>query len=269
MKRDVWLAAHPYLKPVGDLHALVDAIAAEIYIPAAPIPKFDEYMVDYQAGIPLLESERVPCDSFPAYEILDSFLTKLRTSNLPAILAEECSGLQAELQHNRNSPIQSLAGRLETDSQATSYPGLLRYLGWTVLAIHLRSVVNAFGTWREEDGWLRNYCPTCGSPPTMAHLVATSDGRARHLLCGCCHTFWRYRRRGCPFCEDADDRRLAVISFEGECGLRIDCCPACGGYLKIYSGDNEVLLADWTSLHLDIVASDRGLKRRAASLYEI
>jgi len=29
------------------------------------------------------------------------------------------------------------------------------------------------------------------------------------------------------------------------------------------------LLADWTSLHLDVVAADRGLERKAASLYEI
>ena len=45
----------------------------------------------------------------------------------------------------------------------------------------------------------------------------------------------------------------------------------CGGYLKTYDGEgNEsVLLADWTSLHLDIVARDRGLKRRAASLYDL
>jgi hypothetical protein len=30
-----------------------------------------------------------------------------------------------------------------------------------------------------------------------------------------------------------------------------------------------VLLADWTSLHLDVVALDRGLKRLASSLYEL
>ena len=30
MTRDAWLAAHPYLQPVADLHALVDAAAAGI-----------------------------------------------------------------------------------------------------------------------------------------------------------------------------------------------------------------------------------------------
>jgi hypothetical protein len=30
-----------------------------------------------------------------------------------------------------------------------------------------------------------------------------------------------------------------------------------------------VPLADWTSLHLDLLARDRGLKRMAASRYEV
>lgn len=34
-------------------------------------------------------------------------------------------------------------------------------------------------------------------------------------------------------------------------------------------GSEGVLLADWTSLHLDVIARDRGLKRLAASLYEL
>jgi len=35
------------------------------------------------------------------------------------------------------------------------------------------------------------------------------------------------------------------------------------------SGSESVMLADWTSLHLDIIACDRGLKRFSASLYEM
>jgi FdhE protein len=57
---------------------------------------------------------------------------------------------------------------------------------------------------------------------------------------------------------------------EGEHGLRIDHCDACGGYLKTYAGQGSeaVLLADWTSLHLDIAAHERGWQRVAASLYD-
>ena len=92
----------------------------------------------------------------------------------------------------------------------------------------------------------------------------------RLLSCGCCGTRWQYSRTGCPFCEK-DDRKLTTLAVDGEAGLRIDSCESCKGYLKTYDGEGHeaVLLADWTSLHLDVVAHDRGLKRLAASLYEL
>ena len=105
----------------------------------------------------------------------------------------------------------------------------------------------------------------------MAQLVGIDEGRLRNLSCGHCGTLWRYRRTGCPFCENADEHRLTVVAIEGEGGLRIDYCEACGGYVKTYAGEGKecVLLADWTSAHLDVMARDRGMKRLAASLYEL
>jgi FdhE protein len=104
----------------------------------------------------------------------------------------------------------------------------------------------------------------------MVQLVGTDPGRRRFMVCGRCASQWRYGRTGCPFCE-TESHRLVSISVEGEGGLRIDYCEACRGYLKTYGGegDEQVLLADWTSLHLDVVARDRGLKRMAASLYDL
>ena len=115
------------------------------------------------------------------------------------------------------------------------------------------------------------YCPTCGGPPAMGQLSGTDPGRLRLLSCGRCGTRWRYRRTGCPFCENEDTHKLSVMAVDGEGGLRIDYCEACAGYLKTYNGDGSerVLLADWTSLHLDIAARERGLKRLAGSLYEL
>ena len=105
----------------------------------------------------------------------------------------------------------------------------------------------------------------------MAQLAGSDPGRMRLLSCGRCRTRWRFRRTGCPFCRTEDDHRLAAFSVEGEDRLRIDYCEQCRGYLKTYVGDGgEALwLADWTSLHLDLAARDRGLNRMAASLYEV
>jgi FdhE protein len=92
----------------------------------------------------------------------------------------------------------------------------------------------------------------------------------RLLTCGRCATQWRYARTKCPFCE-SDQQKQATIAIEGESGLRVDYCESCKGYLKTYAGqgDEGVLLADWTSLHLDHLALARGLKRKAISLYEM
>jgi FdhE protein len=177
---------------------------------------------------------------------------------LPASLTDHCRRLEADLK----------AGSHEHLNPGDA--GLFRFLMWTVLARDLRPVVAAFARWRNEESWLRNYCPTCGDPPAMGQLVGKDPGRMRFLSCGSCGTRWRYKRTGCPFCERTDDHRLAVVGVEGEGGLRIDYCETCHGYLKTYDGEgNEsVLLADWTSLHLDVLARDRGLQRKAASLYQ-
>ena len=163
-----------------------------------------------------------------------------------------------------------MAWLLNDDRFSPSYPGLLRYLGWAVLSRYLSPIVIAFGSWRDEGRRLRRYCPTCGAPPTMAQLVGNDPGRLWLLSCGYCGTRWRFRRTACPFCETEDGHRLSVLALEGEAGLRIDYCNSCSGYLKTYEGQGSesLLLADWSSLHLDVLARDRGLKRLANSLYE-
>jgi FdhE protein len=266
MTLDAWLATHPYLRPAADLQALLDATAASISVPAAPLPRWDEYADDFQAGVPLLRSSKAAIDLSRIENTLRILVTALASSALPEALAEQCRALEADLQTHPE-----LAVTVATDTRSPANAGLLRFLGWAVLARYLAPVVDAFGQWRDEEKWLRNYCPTCGAPPAMGQLVGSDPGRLRLLWCGGCRTRWRYRRTGCPFCENRDDHRLAVVDVTGESGLRIDYCESCRGYLKTYNGEGSerVLLADWTSLHLDVVARDRGLKRLAASLYEL
>ena len=257
MTRDVWLARHPYLQPVADVQSIVEAAAAGIDVPRAPIPNWDDHAADFQAGVPLLRSSTVAFDFSGVETAVHSLIRSLASASLPETLAGPCRDLEAEIE--------------TTDSRSPAHPGLLCYLGWVVLVRYLAPVVSAFDAWRDEERWLRNYCPTCGEAPTMAQLVGKDPGRLRMLSCGRCRTRWRYSRTGCPFCDARGEHRLAVVAVEGEAGLRIDYCDACSGYLKTYDGEGSesVLLADWTSLHLDMIARDRGLKRLAASLYDL
>jgi FdhE protein len=235
---DAWLAQHPYLQPLADLQAIIDCAADEVSIPAAPVPSWESYAPDFHQGVPLLHSEAVVIDWDPAEAALGELQDKLRWSPVPASIAADA--------------------------------GLQQWLEWSIGSRFLRDVIPAFGRWRDEEKWMRPSCPTCGAAPAMAQLVGSDPGRMRMLCCGCCRTRWRYRRTGCPFCRTEDDHRLTGFALAGEGRLRVDYCEQCNGYLKTYIGEgNESLwLSEWASLHLDVVARDRGLKRLATSLYE-
>jgi FdhE protein len=256
MTLDAWLARHPYLQPVAALQARVDDAAAELDVPPAHTPRWDDYADDFHAGVPILQSARAGVDLSELDELLLRLVHRLGSAPLPGNLADRCRELEGSLRRNEDPG---------------AHAGLIRYLRGTVLPRHLSGLAGAFAAWRDDERWLRNYCPVCGEPPAMAQLAGKDPGRLRLLSCGCCRTRWRYRRTGCPFCEERDDHVLSVVDVEGENGLRIDYCNSCRGYLKTYDGEGSehVLLADWTSLHLDFVARTRGLKRLAASLYDV
>lgn len=262
MTREAWLARHPYLQPVAGIRALIEAAAGRLSGTVPCEPDWQNYLADFQHGIPLLESERAAIEVSGPFTIVLSMLDALLSRPLPPGFGSQCRALQASLH------LESEGGQTP---ETPENPGLFRCLLWAVLARDLGPLVAAFARWRDEERWLRNYCPTCGELPAMGQMVGKEPRRLRLLSCGCCGTRWRYRKTGCPFCERTDDHRLAVVGVEGENGLRIDYCDRCQGYLKTYDGEGSesVLLADWTSLHLDLLARDRGLKRMATSLYEI
>jgi FdhE protein len=234
MIHDSWLEAHSYLRPLAELTAQVERAAAGLEVLDAPIPDWEAYRQDFLAGVPLLTSTAVSVDLEPGERMAAALLDQLGTAISPETLS-----------------------------------GMLRYVSWTAMALYLRPIVTAFDAWADGDKWMRRHCPTCGSLPAMAQLVGADPGRKRLLSCGCCRTRWQFKRTGCPFCE-GDSQRLASIAIDGEPRLRIDHCESCRGYLKTYNGQGEetLMLSDWSSLHLDLIAHDRGLKRMAASLYE-
>jgi FdhE protein len=268
--REAWLAKHPYLQAMAEVHALIEGAVAELDIPSVSLPAWDDYLDDFRAGVPLLQSSSVAIDLDPAAGAIASLVERTALLPLPDKLASESRTLVSELRRDPDAPRRFLTWLRGRDSLAPSHSGLLPYLAWAVLARYLREVVGGFSSWRDEERWLRSYCPTCGTPPAMAQLVGTDPGRQRFLCCGCCRTRWRYRRTDCPFCEN-DKHQHLTLAIEGESSLRIDYCEACGGYLKTYNGEGSeaVFLADWTSIHLDLIARDRGLKRMAASIYAL
>jgi FdhE protein len=233
MTLNEWVEAHPFLEGIARLQARIEKAAKAVAVSPLSLPDWEDYRGDFAAGVPLLGSAALALD-----------LSAVDTS-VPRVM-----------------------DLLGPDDAGRS--GLHHYVRWVMLSSALQPIVRAFAEWRDDERWMRPSCPTCGSPPAMAQLVGVDPGRLRLLSCGQCTTRWRYGRMTCPFCE-AQSHRLSALAIEGQGGLRIDYCEACRAYLKTYNGhgDESVMLADWTSLHLDALAQDRGLIRRAASLFEL
>jgi FdhE protein len=268
MTLETWISKHTYLRPLADFHAQLSAAVSKVPMSYARTPNWDSYADDYKNGVPLLWSASLSIDRVEVEKIIAAVLKK--SSDLP--LGETTNHEILDLCHSGSSMLQQAVAWLVANDDCTiPHPGLFRHIGWTVLAQYFFPMVCAFESWRDEESWFRRYCPVCGSGPSMSQLVGTDPGRRRLLICGCCGTRWRFRRIGCPFCENGHDHRLSVLAIEGEKHLRIDYCASCLGYLKTYDGEGaeSVMLADWTSIHLDLLAKDRELKRLATSLYQI
>jgi FdhE protein len=109
--------------------------------------------------------------------------------------------------------------------------------------------------------WEGGRCPLCWGEPDFSVITPSAD---RLLLCGRCLARWRFAQLTCPFCLNADRRR--ITSFASRDGVyRLYGCDACQRYLKAYDARNAarpVLPAvdAIATLPLDAAAMQRGYR---------
>lgn len=251
-----WIERHPYLRSLAALHQAVEGSTAAL-------PRHDPRSAEEIArGVPLLKSRSLDPGVFvEAGTILGATAHALLRAQLPPQLLEECGALCAQLEDDPAFAV-SLVRSVAEMSVAPS--SLQTFLAWKALG-------RALGPSERTEGWTQNRCPCCGTLPAMALLRESDRGRERALSCGLCGTRWTYARIGCPYCKSDELQRLAVLEPEDDEGFRIDVCGHCDAYLKTYvgKGEEELALADWSTLHLDAACRDRGLRRAGPSLYEL
>jgi FdhE protein len=271
--QQAWLAAHPYLDAIARLQRVIDEAGAGGDGPGVAEPRWEGYAPDFVRGVPLLQSRVAGFDAAPAAaEILRRMVDRLSEAELPDTLAEEVRALRDRFRATPEAPLEAVRALVaaKPDEEAPT-TGVLAFLGWAALAHALAPVLPAYAAWRADDQWARPTCPTCGAAPVHAQLVAEDAGRRRLLACGRCRTRWAWKRIACPFCTTEVPEKLAILEIEGEGGFRLDVCDNCKGYVKTLDsqGNEAFLLADWTTLHLDVLARDRGYERKGASLYDL
>jgi len=281
--RQRWLAAYPFLSPLARFQELVAGAAADVPAPALDLAPFDAHAEAYASGLPLLRGpSHGPVLCAAGAGLLGELLTRVGALELPPAIAGGVAEVRGALAAPETRAA-AVAWLVAAEPPAAVSPvagppapepvqaGLLRYLGWTAFGRVLDPLSGPFATWRDEARWRRPCCPTCGALPVMAQLAGQGAARERRLVCGCCQTRWSWRRLGCPYCGNEAADRLALLELEGPSPLRLDVCEACKGYLKTYTGqgDEALFLADWPTLVLDAMASERGYQRRGASLFEL
>jgi FdhE protein len=276
--RDKWVAEHPFLAGIAVYQqSIEDALHGKM--PDVPVPLWDDHAVAFSDGVPLLRSKPIDKAVLAASgELLIRLVERLRSSEITEVARTVCELLSEELRQSPDAAAmlmeQTIAdpeNGVTLDTRAN--PGFVRFLCWRVLETVLRPWVVNFAQWhgKTDIPWKRPACPFCGSAPSMAQLARTKKGRERLLSCGHCGSRWSYQRTSCAFCGNHDQDKLEILELEREERFRIDVCRDCNGYIKTYTGEGEedLLLADWTTLHLDILAGREGFQRRAGSLYEI
>ena len=115
--------------------------------------------------------------------------------------------------------------------------------------------------------WLRGYCPICSSLPLMSQF--NTEGQ-RSYICSFCGFEWPGERLKCPFCENSDHTKLHYFYAEGDEAYRVDICDACNQYIKTVDSrkldyEPDLGLEDIVTIHLDILASEKGFKRPVTS----
>lgn len=80
------------------------------------------------------------------------------------------------------------------------------------------------------SGWKRGTCPLCAAEPDLAVITPSAD---RLLICGRCAARWRFAQLTCPFCLNADRKRITSFASRGG-RYRLYACDVCERYLKAY-----------------------------------
>lgn len=274
-----WIEANPYLLPIAHVQEIVARAAAAPSgsAPAVGEPPPESYREEHARGVPLMRSESFRVDLGPAADALDRIVTALaEATDIAPELRTEARTLKDQYSAAPEERADALRWLVDgaPPERAPAQAGLVRFLGWAALRAALAPQLAAYDAWRgagTSEKWMQGHCPACGSQPAVARLSPGDVMRQRSLICACCGSEWKFRRIGCPHCGNDVSDRLQILEIEGDEPLRIDACEECKGYVKTYAGNDprHVALADWTTLHLDLVAQERGYTRLGASLVEL
>ena len=166
----------------------------------------------------------------------------------------------------RNDACEQVSGRCSLDF------GALRLLSLASIRPFVEAQAEKLAARRSATTWKHGFCPVCGADPLLAEL--RGDEGARVLLCSFCAVQWPFRRVACPYCGNQDHTSLHYLLADDDPAYRIDVCDKCKQYVKTVDareldGVRASPVDAVATMHLDIVAQEKGFRRPQTSLYDM
>jgi FdhE protein len=217
-------------------------------------------------GTPLLRGEVIPLD-LPATERL--LLRLCQVAREYADAPEAARAIETALRrHDLDAStlvgqvLQGQIGAVREQAAGRDLDGelLCTLLRFSMLPA-LEQLTLQLAPLRAATRWEQGYCPHCGNWPLLGEFRGLEQSRV--LRCGLCAAEWAIDRMLCPFCGNRDHNDLGYLYAEGNEQKRTATCERCGCYVKMLATltaipPAELAVEDLTTLHLDVIALDRG-----------
>ena len=218
-------------------------------------------------GFPLLEKKDFPLDMEASLSLFKSLCQIGKEANphmteqvnkIEKALSEKKFDLSALFKEGGNEQkVGGIAKELGLDKK------VLLFFIHSSMKPSIQTGVEQLSREIETETWLKGHCPICGSLPYLS-LLKEEVGK-RFLLCSHCGYQWRIDRMICPYCNNNDQESLHYFSAEGEEAHRMNLCDKCHQYIKTIDlramGETDPSLEDLATIHLDLMASEKGYKR--------
>jgi len=282
MKR--FLKKHPFLAETERVHRLVDAAVGTpepIQLPERAVTK------TLAEKLPILQQETYRRRMVRAvYLMQEDVFARIAEADVPPLMQESAREYLVVLKKLRKAAKEEfIIAVLTQDKEAFAAlceqhvlnEGFLRSTIWRMIAALVPAELKDPDGWnpdRDKPRFRENYCPVCGRRPVIADLRKYREGRTRDLVCGGCGTRWLYARVGCVYCGNTDLEKMHTLEPTDSDVMRLDICDVCDSYIKTYRGPangsdaDAIYRQDWASVHLDLLAEEKGLHKKGNPILE-
>jgi FdhE protein len=273
--------ARSELAPAVELQRRLLAIVAELAdrLESAPMPRLSlpgRYLAaKLTRGVPILAGEPIPLPVPLLAPALPRFCDALAAGGAGDAAVHVRDAIASGSMEAASLLAASLARNQGAIRTGAVHRGLAPDLLWLVAELAVSAFVHALqirlladaqdaGLSAALAAWDRGHCPTCGSWPALAEVVAGH----RALRCSFCSTAWELPVYACIYCGEAGERFVTAAPDAERKDRRIEACGACGGYLKtIDIGELSpfplLSISDIETTDLDLAAMDHGYQRPA------